>query len=75
MHTQVQRLRPLFLGRYRLGLTNALTAGARAELMRRRASFGSELTLAGSSRSCSELRKAKGSGRGTGRVAISLAGG
>ncbi|MES1176162.1 MAG: fimbria/pilus outer membrane usher protein [Myxococcales bacterium] len=38
---------PLLLGRYRVGLTNALTAGARAELLRHRASFGSELTVAG----------------------------
>ncbi len=38
---------PVLLGRYRLGLTNSLTTGARAELLRHRASFGSELTLAG----------------------------
>jgi outer membrane usher protein len=38
---------PLLLGRYRVGLTNALTVGGRAELLRRRVSGGSELTLAG----------------------------
>ena len=38
---------PLLLGRYRVGLTNALTVGGRAELSRHRASGGSEVTVAG----------------------------
>lgn len=38
---------PLLLGRYRIGVTNALTLGGRAELARQRVSGGSEFTLAG----------------------------
>ncbi len=38
---------PVLLGRYRIGVTNALTLGARSEIARRRVSGGSEVTLAG----------------------------
>ena len=38
---------PLVLGRYRVGVTNALTLGGRAEVSRRRVSGGSELAVAG----------------------------
>ena len=38
---------PLLLGRYRIGVTNALTLGGRAEVARQRVSGGSEFTLAG----------------------------
>ena len=38
---------PMLLAHYRIGLTNALTAGARFELAKSRGSGGSEITIAG----------------------------